>query len=282
MRRLIGLLSIAGIALMIAKLGWQPSTEYAKTSHCNAPIAWRLASLDPQFKLDETQALHAIRAAAAAWNQQLGTVVFVEDQTQGFPIHFIYDERQQRLLAGQRVARNVANYDQYLTQLAAEVTQLRADYEQRYATFEQQKQQFQQQLSAGELTGSAAQSQQQILQQQADEVNAYAAKLNDKQQHYQQTISDRNALIPTEMQRARIAEVGLLIRENNGLAMKIFAYHDEATLILTLTHEFGHALGIGHLTEPSAIMHAELSADQQALTSADVTAAKQLCDGSSG
>lgn len=280
MRQLIGLLCLLGLAFFLLSEKWQqprPNSD-AAALHCHAPISWRLASLDPQFKLDESQALSAIRQAAEAWNQQLGALVLVEDPTHGFPIDFIYDERQQQLLSGQRVARNIANYDAYLAGLSAELTALRADYEQRYADFSTRKQQLQQQIASGSLSAQTIQLEQQVLQQQADEVNAYAGKLNDKQRHYQASIDDRNALIPAEQQRARIAEVGLLIRNNQHLAMKIFAYHDQDTLVLTLTHEFGHALGIGHLPEASAVMHEALSAEQQGLTSADIIAAKQQCN----
>jgi predicted Zn-dependent protease len=61
------------------------------------------------------------------------------------------------------------------------------------------------------------------------------------------------------------------------LEMRIFAYRDAPTLQQTITHEFGHALGIDHLPQTDAIMHEMLSGEQQQLTAADVSAAQQLC-----
>lgn len=280
MRQLSTVVSLLVILALCGNLWWlskRQSTEPSILS-CQIPIRWRLANVDATFKLSHQQALDAIRAAAHAWNAQLGLQAFVEDTQTGFPINFIYDERQQQLLAGQRLARNVERYDEYLQQLAADLQALSADHQQLLHSFNQQKQEFEQQVVAGAMDSNSAQQQQTQLQLQADGLNALAEKINDKNQHYQQSLQDRNQLLQDAVPSGKIAEVGLLLRTGSLLEMRIFAYRDEAILIRTLTHEFGHALGIDHLPEADAIMHDMLSAAQDQLTPVDVQAAMKLCD----
>lgn len=280
MRRLSTLVTLLTILAIVGNI-WrlsQQQTAAPAASTCQIPIRWRLATLDEKFNLSSPQALESIRAAAQAWNQQLGVNVFIEDAENGFPINFIYDERQQQLLAGQRLVRNVDRYDEYLQQLSADLTQLSSDHQQQLAAFERQKQQFSEQLARRTLDAQSAQQQQAELQIQADGLNALAQKINDKNKHLQQSVQDRNQLLQDAAPPSvKIAEVGLLIRTGTMLEMRIFAYRDAPTLQQTITHEFGHALGIDHLPQTEAIMHEMLSGEQQQLTAADVSAAQQLC-----
>lgn len=280
LRQLSTFLSLLVILSISANLWWQNQRQVAQPSQltCQMPIRWRLATLDSQFKLDQQQALAAIRTAAQAWNQQLGLALFVEDDTSGFPINFIYDERQQQLLAGQRLARNVKRYDDYLAQLASDLKDLQADHQQQLRAFERQNRQLTTQLQQGVIDNKTAQLQQAELQIIADGLNALAQKINDKNQHYNQSVSDRNQLVHEAAPTGNIAEVGLLLRTGPLLEMRIFAYRDHEILVRTLTHEFGHALGIEHLPEATAIMHDMLGAKQDQLTTADVAAAAKLCE----
>ena len=280
MRQLSTVLSLLVILALCGNLWWlsQRQSSEPTVRSCQIPIRWRLANVDEKFKLSQQQALDAIRTAAQAWNQQLGLAAFVEDAQTGFPINFIYDERQQQLLASQRLARNVERYDEYLQQLAAELQTLSADHQQQLNSFNEQKQQLADNIAAGSIDRQSAKQQQTELQLLADGLNALAEKINDKNQHYQQSLQDRNQLITDADPSGKIAEVGLLLRTGSLLEMRIFAYRDQTILVRTLSHEFGHALGIEHLPEPDAIMHDMLSTEQDQLTAADVQAALKLCD----
>jgi predicted Zn-dependent protease len=68
--------------------------------------------------------------------------------------------------------------------------------------------------------------------------------------------------------------------EYNGHEITVFEFHDARDFTLLLAHELGHVLGIGHVDDPAAIMHAvggKQVVDPLALTAADTAALKEVC-----
>ncbi|WP_445769076.1 matrixin family metalloprotease [Rheinheimera sp.] len=120
------------------------------------------------------------------------------------------------------------------------------------------------------------QRQQQLQQQQAQQLNEQQAQLQREQQYLNETVADRNALLPAQ-QELLAAEVGLMEVQNGQRTMTIFAYNSAATLQLTIAHEFGHALGLGHTDNSASVMHFALNPQQASLTAEDIAALAQQC-----
>ncbi len=263
----------------------------SKTASCDQVILWRLDSIDPAFGLSPEQALPLIQDAASRWNQALGKEVLRYDPQQGFPIRFVFDARQQQQLEQLMLERNLHRYDDRIADQQQDFERQLAEFQQDKSAFEQKDQQLAADISLFNAKaqqadpGAAAllgREQAELLSRQkehaleAEQLDALSEKLQDRQQQLNNTIADRNALIP-QQQATGLAEVGLLEQRGANRTMTIFAYKDDHHLTLTLLHEFGHALGIDHLADNSSIMFSQLNGSQQDLTSADIQAWRQQC-----
>lgn len=258
---------------------------------CQTPVRWRIGKLDPAFNLTLDQAEQAAHNAARQWNKALGKELFRYDSLDGFAIDFVYDARQQQLLEQARLTRNLARYDATIDQRLHDLQQQAASLKARQQQFEQANQQFAADAAAFEqqvrqaissersrlLAQQQLQQRQQQLQQQAAQLNDEQQRLLRQQQYLNDTVADRNALLPQQVEPLAAAEVGVMQIAGRQRQMSIFAYTSIGALELTLLHEFGHALGLGHTKGPASVMYYALSAQQQGISREDIQALQQQC-----
>jgi hypothetical protein len=290
-------LKLLGLLLIAAFSCWwllppRTALPIAANSQCQLPLFYRLAAIDSAFDLSPQDAQQQIDTAAQLWNQAAGRTLFIADASNGFPIRFVYDERQQRLLESSLLQRNLQRYDQRITEQQQDFNARLSDFQQRQQHFSAQDQalaadigSFNQRASqadsavAAELgrEQAALLSRQKEHALQAEQLEAEQQRLQSQQQMLNDMINERNNMLPTEPVGNALAEVGVLEQHGSQRQMTIFAYKDRHSLQLTLLHEFGHALGIGHLDNPTAVMHAALTGQQDQLSPADLAAFEKIC-----
>ncbi len=230
---------------------------YIKTlsySECDTPIPYKLGTLDPKFGLKQSTAISDIQDATDIWSKFYGKSLFINSSTAILTINFVYDQRS---------ALN-SQIDQLQNQLTQKNTTLQQQinaYEVDVTAFEKKLASFNAQVKQVNRSGGASPDeynrlidQQNQLNSEGNALNARAAKLNLSSRDYNSNVQNLNQNINQFNQSlVQKPEEGLYNGSDNTIT--IYFANNKQELIHTLTHEFGHALGMLHNEDPLAIMY---------------------------
>lgn len=244
-------------------------------SSCDSPVLYRIGSIDSKFGLNNADVLAdtktAVNILGTAENKQL----FEYSGTASLTINFVYDQR--------------AALNSQINQLQAQVNQKGSTLSQQNSDYEAQVNQFEQKLAIFNATvekynsqGGAPSDAYQSLIQQQNQLNAQADALNQKARQLNFSVREYNVGVSslnqdTNQFNSAIAlkpEGGLYDPNNNSITLYFADNYKE--LIHTLTHEFGHALGMQHVENPQAIMY-PYTTSFLALTSEDLNQLSYVC-----
>ena len=236
-------------------------------------IRYRIAEVDPCFKLSVEQVEAISQQATQVWKDGTGKDYFVYDPNAQLTIHLIYDERQyESEQRREHLSRLETNQQQWLIkkkqldQIEQEVLQNKQILEQKQLQLDQQIQYYNQERQIAQRSRSSSanaeyfQQRQQHLQQNVEQLQQEIAQYNQKISQLNQKIDELNALdqqlnasVKQYKQRFQphLFHKGLF----NGKQILIYEFESEDDLRLTLAHELGHALGLQHTDDPHALMY---------------------------
>lgn len=277
---------------------WQPP--------CATPITYRLGALDERFSLTEAEALRAFADAAGVWERSLDEDLFVRttEENADLVVNFVYDERQALAdAAAQLEARLEASRDinsaisNTYNELVAEYETLEARYEARVEAFDERLAAYNADVARYNDAGGAPpgvfealEERRAALDEAAAEIDALAASLNELVEKIN-TLGERgNRLVASHNEHVERYNETFASRRQftqgdyTGDMINVYTFEDRDELVLVLAHEFGHALGIGHVENDASIMYYLMGGQPQPLTlsAQDKQAYTEACEHTQG
>ena len=280
---------------------------------CAVPLAWRIAGIDDRFGLTPAAARAVVERAAESWARALGRPLFLHDGAAGFPIRFVYDERQERTEAQRLREEEHAGIDRRLEADAADLTQRRSDYQRLRDEYDRRLGDFERAAAAhGDTVRAwndrggapaavlpALRAAQERLDRERQQLLTEGRGLAELGRSFEADAERYNDSL--EGQRRRAAELERafpLQRIESGLyreavrsgadrvasvqrEISIYRFRDLDELQLVVAHELGHALGLGHVEAAGAVMsaahHSRGGATRSEIRADDVDLFRERC-----
>jgi len=263
------------------------------------PIAYDIGAIDERFGITEEEARAAMSDAESLWEDATGKNLFTYAEGGDLLVSFVYDERQATTEKEHELAAVLDS--------KAEMSEaIRADYETLLAGYEKLKAEHTAKVAAYEKRLAAHNARVEEWNDKGgaptgifEELGATSKSLNKESTELNKSAKTLNALVAqindigTKGNKAVEAYNSDVARYNDAFgnereftqgdyqngAITIYQFDDGIELRKVLAHELGHALGIGHVDDPQAVMYylMEGQLSELMLAPADVTAYQNLC-----
>ena len=251
------LLLILGF-LLTKKANREVLNSYITYSACSKPLDYKLGKVDPRFQLSNQNILADIQKATSIWSNSEGRVLFDYNPDASLTVNFVYNQKQ--LLSSQIQSQ------QTLVESTNQTLQKdTAAYKQAVSTYQTQLNSYNNQVSSWNSKGGAPLSVYYQLVNEKKQLNQQAAELNSQADGLNKLQTEYNSMVVTLNNYKNEMNNALNINPEDGLfdpnneTITIYLVADQNQLIHTLAHEFGHSLGMVHVSNPKSIMYPYLN-----------------------
>ncbi len=273
---------------------WYTSTAYL----CPAPITYRLGELDSRFPVSTAELRAVFTEAEAVWEGATKRELFRYDESSDLAINFIFDERQQLASTEEewriKLDQDQTTYETLLVEVkdqAARYQSEEASYNIRREKYEADLRAYNQKVEEYNKEGGAPPEVYQALQEEAKGLGEQLWELTKNERMLEALSTEINT--SGEKGNAKIAAYNEEVLQYNQVfgtlqtftqgdyertRINIYKFTDTAELTQVIAHEFGHALGVGHVAGEASVMY-YLMTDRATpvLSEADTEALVAIC-----
>ncbi len=267
---------------------------------CERPIEYAVGTFDNRFGISESDFLAEADRAEQIWEKALGRELFHFVPGASFKLNLLFDERQERTLEAGKLESSLdqtkntqENLDQKQKKIFETYTKVSGEYGRELSVFKKHLDAYNTEVKQWNKKGGASPEAYKNLEAVARALKQEGQALEIKRLEVNRLVKDVNAF---SAQKVAVIEsynnqVEAYVNRYGepqefdqgdyvGTEINIYQYDDEPHLRAVLVHEFGHALGLIHGSDPSSLMY-HLMKDQNlnpvALSAEDVNLLLAQC-----
>lgn len=273
---------ILGI-LLLASIAFAGFLYLNKKGPCEVPITYTLGTFDTRFNISKANFMSDVESATHVWENSIGKNLFEYAPVKNEPligifkyfirqpitINLIYDSRQKTSDA-QRVV--ISAIDETKS-TASEIKQQFLALENRYKIAQTEYLSLLSEYKNRRGDRNTLEAKRLEVNGLADDVNALVKKYNYLVNSVNTTINKINQTASQEF------EEGEYVSDSKGERINIYEFGNGDILTRVLTHEFGHALGLDHNSNPNSIMYYLNTSKNIVPTKEDVGELRVICKG---
>lgn len=285
----VGMRRIFALALAFTLIASGSYFYYTLASTCVVPFTYRLGTFDPRFNITEAQAKAILVDAETVWESAAGRELFRYDDASDFPINFIFDDRQERTIAEEAQRESLDKKEETSSEVGAqyavlldEYTKMELAYKKSVTIYETKLDAFNQTVAEYNEKGGAPEAvftdlkrtetalatEATSLQQTSRKLATLAKNINDVSERGNRLIAQYNAGV-SEYNHEFGSPNEFTQGDYQGTNINIYKFSTISELVNVLAHEFGHALGVGHVEGEASIMYYLMEAQPNSSTLSD-------------
>ncbi len=264
------------ILILSTTLIFGVSQWYVNTAGiCPVPISYKLGEIDPRFSVSDEEAKEALLKAEVLWEESFNRDLFTYDESTAFALNLIYDERQQlasteeewrvsldvKEKRGLDKIESVKSLSEAYEADQAVYQSKRTSYEENLEDYNQKVARYNQQGGAPEEEFRQLQREKENLADDLDDLLALEKNLNRQIDNINEVGAEGNRLI--ELYNQEVVQYNEIYGNREIYTqgdfkkdrINVYKFSDTTELTKVIAHEFGHALGIGHVEGSESIMY---------------------------